>query len=432
MIKKVVKAPLWTNTYATPAQYPWLDTDISCDVAVVGGGIAAALCALRFAEAGLHTVLFSATPVGHGSTAVSSGILSLTGEDSFSCLVEKIGAERALDAISLMEEAIGNIEKLCGECDGQGIPGGNCGFRRLDCLRYTVSESAESRIRQEYSLQLHNGFVAELLSPITASSQFTFPMAAGVYTKGAAGQVDPYRLVHAVILLAKQKGAQIYENTAVTAIRPETAEGEYAAMELDCATGHQVKANYVIVAAGLEAGRHCGGLEQPRTTYMVATEPVEDFAGWRGPCVIHREGEPRLYLSVTADNRILIGGLDSALMDEKGRVAGAIDLSAAADKRFELLECTLREMFPAIRGITPEYVFAARDGRTPDGLPVIGRLPQKKNKEAASHVAYAFCCGDNGILHAEIASRLLLEQVQGKDNHQLGLFSPNRHWRIKR
>lgn len=84
--------------------------------------------------------------------------------------------------------------------------------------------------------QLHNGFVAELLSPITASSQFTFPMAAGVYTKGAAGQVDPYRLVHAVILLAKQKGAQIYENTAVTAIRPETAEGEYAAMELDCAT----------------------------------------------------------------------------------------------------------------------------------------------------------------------------------------------------
>ena len=49
MIKKVVKAPLWTNTYATPAQYPWLDTDISCDVAVVGGGIAAALCALRFA-----------------------------------------------------------------------------------------------------------------------------------------------------------------------------------------------------------------------------------------------------------------------------------------------------------------------------------------------------------------------------------------------
>ena len=126
--------------------------------------------------------------------AVSSGILSLTGEDSFACLVDKIGADRALDAITLMEEAIGNIEKLCSEFAGQEIPGGDCGFRRMDCLRYTENEQLEGRIRQEYSLQLHNGFVAELLSPITASSQFTFPMAAGVYTKGAAGQVDPYRL----------------------------------------------------------------------------------------------------------------------------------------------------------------------------------------------------------------------------------------------
>ena len=432
MIKKVVKASLWTSTYATPAQYPWLDSDITCDVAIVGGGIAAALCALRFAQAGMDTVMLSAAPVGHGSAAVSSGIVSLTGEDSFSSLVDKIGGERALDAITLMDEAIGNLEKLCGEFESKGIPGGSCGFRRLDCLRYTAEEQAEGRIRQEYSLQLHNGFVAELLSPITASSQFTFPMAAGVYTKGAAGQVDPYRLVHAVTALAKQHGARVYENTAVTAIRPETSEGAYTAMELDCATGRQVKAEYVIVAAGLETGRHCGGLEQLRTTYMIATEPVQNFSGWRGPCVIHREGEPRLYLGVTADNRILIGGLDSTLMDAQGRVAGAIDLSAAAERRFELLESTLRELFPAIRGLTPEYAFAARDGRTPDGLPVIGRLPQKKNKEAASHVAYAFCCGDNGILHAEIASRLLLEQIQGKENHQLGLFSPNRHWRIKR
>ena len=83
-------------------------------------------------------------------------------------------------------------------------------------------------------------------------------------------------------------------------------------------------------------------------------------------------------------------------------------------------------MFPAIRNITAEYVWAAKDGRTSDGLPVIGRLP------ANSRVAYAMCCGDNGILYAEAAGRLLLDQYQGVDNHQLGLFSPNREWRIKR
>ena len=432
MVKNTTKAALWTAVNTTPAQYPWLDEDITCDVAIIGGGIAAALCALRFAEAGLNTVMLSADPVGHGGTAAASGILSLTGEDSLSTLVDKIGADRALNAVSLMEEAIDTIEKLCARFAEEDGERGDCGFTRMDSLRYTDVSRSEAAIRQEYSLQLHNGYVAELLGAVSASAQFTFPMEAGVYTKGVAAQVDPYRLVHAVTAAAKRKGARIYENTGVKAMRPLTQEGEFARMQMDCSTGRRVEAGYAIVAAGMETNRHCGGLEQVRTTYMVATEPVEEFAGWRGPCVIHREDDPRLYLTVTPDKRILIGGMDSAFMDERGRFAGKVDLSVVAEKRYEALECTMREMFPAIRGLTPEYVFSARDGRTADGLPVIGRLPEKENKEAASHVAYALCCGDNGILHAEIASRLLLQQYQGVDNNQLGLFSPNRHWRIKR
>ena len=432
MVKNTVKAALWLDKNPAPAQYPWLDEDITCDVAIVGGGLAAAFCAHQFAQAGLDTVLLSASPIGHGGTAVSSGIMSLTGEDSLSRLVERIGADRALNAVSLMEEAIENIDSMCASFAQEGGPWGNCGFKRMDSLRYTDNTAQTAAVRQEYSIQLHNGYVAELLSPVTASEQFTFPIEAGVYTKGVAAQVDPYRLVHAVIAAAKSKGARIFENSGVSAMRPNLQDGEYRDMTLECATGRKVQAGYVIVAAGMETDRHCGGLEQVRTTYMVVTEPVEEFAGWRGPCVIHREGEPRLYLTVTPENRILIGGLDSTLMDEKGRVAGMIDLSTAANRRIEMLECTLREMFPAIRNLTPEYVFAARDGRTADGLPVIGRLPEKENHQAARHVAYALCCGDNGVLHAEIAGRLLLTQYQGVDNNQLGLFSPGREWRVKR
>ena len=72
MVKKVTVAPLWTALSTTPAQYPWLDRDLTCQVAVVGGGMAAAMCALRFAEAGIDTALFSASPIGSGSTAAST------------------------------------------------------------------------------------------------------------------------------------------------------------------------------------------------------------------------------------------------------------------------------------------------------------------------------------------------------------------------
>ena len=342
--------------------------------------------------------------------------MTLASGDSLVSLVEEIGTERAMSAAELLLGSLKNLEDFCASTED------GCGFRRKDSLLYTSEEACTSKLRREYSLRLHNGLDVELLNADTASEQFTFPMEAGVYTKNAAAQVDPYRLTHAAVRAAKEKGARIYENTTASAIN-QSAQDD---ITLECSTHHRIQARYVIVAAGLETHRYCGGLTQAGTTYLLATEPVEEFAGWRGTCLIHREGDARQYITVTPDQRILIGGLDSSVLDEKGRVARLINLQNLAEKRHHALAYTLRDMFPAIRNITAEYVWAAKDGRTSDGLPVIGRLP------ANSRVAYAMCCGDNGILYAEAAGRLLLDQYQGVDNQQLGLFSPNREWRIKR
>lgn len=416
MIKNTCNTPLWPAVDPAPAQYPWLAADETCEVAVIGGGVTAAMCAFRFAEAGVDTVLISSSPVGFGGSASSSGMMTLSGGGALVDLAEAIGPERTMSAVSLLLESLGNLEELC---KAWGNP---CGFRRKDSLLYTAKAEDVGRLRREYSFRLHNGMDVELLDPVTASNQFTFPMEAGVYAKNTAAQVDPYRLAHAAVKAAKEKGARIYENTAVTSLnQPEEEE-----VVLECSTHRRVRARYAVMAAGLETHRFCGGVSQIGTTYLLATEPVEEFAGWRGACLIQREEEPRLYITVTPDKRMLIGGLDSSVMDEKGRVARLINLQNLAEKRHHTLAYTLRGMFPAIRNITADYVWAARDARTEDGLPVIGRLPEN------SRVAYALCCGDNGILYAEVAGRLLLGQYRGEDNQQLGLFSPNRSWRIKR
>lgn len=99
--------------------------------------------------------------------------------------------------------------------------------------------------------------------------------------------MDPYRLTHAAVRAAKEKGARIYENTTASAIN-QSAQDD---ITLECSTHHRIQARYVIVAAGLETHRYCGGLTQAGTTYLLATEPVEEFAGWRGTCLIHREGD---------------------------------------------------------------------------------------------------------------------------------------------
>lgn len=415
MIKKSTDKVFWTAVSKVPQQYPWLTEDIQCEVVVIGCGVTAALCALRFAKAGYDTVMVGASPVGFGGTSLSSGMMSVDGEQCIASLVDEIGADRAMMAVDLMQQAVDHYEQLCNSMED------NCGFKRMDSLRYAADKKNEERIRREYSLRLHNGIDAELLTPQTASEQFTFPMQAGVYSKGVGAQIDPYRFVHAVTLAAVQEGVRVYENTGVNVIDKSSPE----AVTLECAWGHNINAQYVIVAAGLETERQCGGMEKTATVYTVVTEPLTGFSGWRGPCLIHNEEIPEVFLTVTPDNRILIGGLGSILLDERGMMAGIIDMSSVMQKRYEQLEKRLREMFPAIRNMTMEYVYSARTGRTGDGLPVLGRLPDEER------VAYALCCGDDGLLYSEIASRLLLEQYQGVCDQQMGLFSPMREWRVK-
>ena len=288
MIKNTIEAPLWPSVDTIPAQYPWLSADETCEVAVLGGGVTAAMCALRFAEAGIDTVLVSASPVGFGGSACSSGMMTLASGDSLVSLVEEIGAERAMSAAELLLGSLKNLEDFCASTED------GCGFHRKDSLLYTSEEACTSKLRREYSLRLHNGLDVELLNADTASEQFTFPMEAGVYTKNAAAQVDPYRLTHAAVRAAKEKGARIYENPTASAIN-QSAQDD---ITLECSTHHRIQARYVIVAAGLETHRYCGGLTQAGTTYLLATEPVEEFAGWRGTCLIHREGDARQYITV--------------------------------------------------------------------------------------------------------------------------------------
>jgi glycine/D-amino acid oxidase-like deaminating enzyme len=414
MVVKANERIFWTSINNVPAQYPWLTENIDCEIAVIGGGITAALCALRFSQAGYDTVMIGASPIGFGATSTSSGMMSIDGEQSIAALVDKIGADRAMMAVELKSQAIDNIEKLCEEFED------NCGFKRMDSLRFTSDPKSADILRREYSLRLHNGIDTQLLTGLNSIEQFTFPMEAGVYSKGVGAQIDPYRFVHAVTAEAINTGVRVFENSAVNTINKENSDY----VILGCQHERQVKCKYVVVAAGLETEQYCGGMDKMATVSTVVTEPLSEFSGWRGPCLIHSEGTPIMFLTVTPDNRILIGGLSNSSILENSYVSRVFDLTPVSEKRYEQLEKRLRTMFPAIRDIIVEYVYTSRNGRTDDGLPVLGRKPEEER------IAYALCCGADGILYSEIASRLLLEQYQGKSNRQLGLFSPGREWRV--
>ena len=55
--------------------YPYLTSDINCDVLVIGGGISGAITAYYLAKEGADVVVVEKNIVGYGQTLASSAIL---------------------------------------------------------------------------------------------------------------------------------------------------------------------------------------------------------------------------------------------------------------------------------------------------------------------------------------------------------------------
>src|SRR6195952_2827578 len=65
----------WTRS-ASSQTYPPLETDRSCEVAVLGGGIVGITAALELAKAGIDVVLLEARRVGSGASGYNTGKVS--------------------------------------------------------------------------------------------------------------------------------------------------------------------------------------------------------------------------------------------------------------------------------------------------------------------------------------------------------------------
>lgn len=402
------ESPLWTQINQTPAQYPWLSNDITCDVAIIGGGVCGAMCAMRFAHENISCALLESRSIGGGQTAYSLGILSCYPGCGISRLSEEKGMDNSVKIFEMCTSAVNNVERMCEEMHS-GV-----GFRRCDIFSYSEDDSHRDELKKEYLIRRHNGFPVEMLKEEDCEDKFAFPVKAGLYSEGQGAELDPFLFTHALAERAQNQGAQIYENTHVKAIA-QTADG----CEIICENGKRVHCKKAIIATAFDSKNY--GTDFPAMRYVnftIATKPVKDFSGWYNRCMIQNTGDHSFTVRTTKDNRILISGFNTILLDMKRRLGSLADFSSIVEsKRFSQLEEKLHELFPAIRSITPEYKYTAKFIESRDGLPIISIDKENPN------CFYALTSGNNGIVSAEIASRLLLGLYSKQATKELKLFA---------
>lgn len=416
-------ATVRTSPYLTdggvPKQYPWLSEDISCDVCVIGGGVAAALCALKLAEKGRSVALLADGAVGFGEDARLPTVAESDFGMTLTSLCRRFDTETSVRLLSLGCEALDELENLCRSLDAS--EGNECprsGFRRCDALLFTDDESELALLEREYRARRHNRFDCVYLSRETSRDSFSFDMAGGILGKGMAAALHPYCLTHLALARVERLGGNVFEHTAVVSVEPPRKGGMGVTVFTD---GYRrVYADRLVLADGSRGLAAASSDFRRRTRCLSLTRPLqeEEISGLPGRCTVRTFGAPGLRFSFSPDGRLLSEGAECRNLAAAERLREMLQLPPAVDGRLDRLEQATEYLFAALPAPRPAYEYAARYVSLPDGLPMLGSRPD------APHLLYALCTGPSSALFGIIAATLIADLTEGLHRDDLALFPP--------
>ena len=393
--------PYWLINSGIPVDFPKLDTSINSDVVVIGGGISGALTAYYLIKAGVNCVLIEARTIGLGSTCASTSLLQYELDISLSDLSNQIGFKSASRAYRMCSESIDKIEQISKEI-------GFSFFERQNSLFFAAYKKDKTFIKTEFEFRKKAGFDVELLDEKDIDKQFGFASSAAILSKQGA-TTDAYLFTHALLKASSKKGLKIYDRTEISDI-----EYKSKGVKLTTKDGNKINAKKVVNATGYEITEFIDKkIVKLNSTYALASEHIQSLTpAWKDKTLLWNTADPYLYMRLTHDNRIILGGRDEEYYNPQKRD------KLIKNKTTQLVK-DFAKLFPKIEMI-PEFSWTGTFGSTKDALPYIGTY----NKTPNTYYGLGF--GGNGITFSVIAAEIIRDMILKKSNTDALLFSFDR------
>lgn len=391
--------PYWAVKNGLMYAFPPLDSDLECDVVVVGAGITGALIADELASHGHDVVVVDQRDVCWGSTSASTALLQYEIDTHATDLVDLYDASSALLAYRSCLDAVhqlGLVADAVGDVD----------FARCESLYYASNGIDRARLADEFCWRARHGFPVRWLGHAALKEEYGLNAPAAILSTVAA-RVDPYRLASRLLRRMQQEGTRVFDRTRVVSIMSDTCS---ARIRTDC--GHSIKARHAIIASGYEAQSWLSErFARNRSSYAYVSDPVEATGlGWLDKTLLWESARPYLYLRSTGDGRLLVGGQDDD-HDIPARRDRMVDSKAA------ILQRKVARMFPELEA-KPAFSWAGTFAETSDGLPLFGSHPQY-----GTRVLFALAYGGNGITYSMLGAGLLRAQIERRPHALSRLFS---------
>ncbi len=379
----------------------------TADVVIIGGGLIGCSAAYYLSKKGMKTVLlernFLASEASGANGGMVGGVLKRPPD------VELEMVRRGLE----MYETLGR--EL--DCEIDYVKSGGLYVVETEEQWEPAERYARDRMTKGYELQLLNGRESRELEPLLSES------IAGAIFDPSRDQANPFYVCNGYARAAARLGAEIHTHTPVRSVEKQGSRVTGVGTD-----EWVIEAPVVINSAGswaAELGR-MAGIEvpiKPTRGQVMVSEPMPPV--WKHT-IFYIEGlYPRFNAQIMEYQRVPDTGAEPASstvgLQYYGRqgpdgklylgsgyeVEGTDKRCGAQDLRQSALD--FRRVFPALEGLNIIRAWAGLIPYTPDGLPIVGKVPGLEGFiMAAGHGGYGFSA-------APMTGKLVAELVCGEE-----------------
>lgn len=386
---------LWEATAPPPPSLPVLRDAVDTPLLVIGGGFTGLSAALHAAEAGTRAVVLEASEIGRGASGRNNGqvIPTLTRPDPED-LVARFGHDAGERFVALIRDSADTLFALVRRL---GI---DCAAEQTGWVQPAHTPGrikiSERRVAQWGS----RGAPVDLLDRAAVSAMLGTDVYHGGWINRSGGHINPLALARGLAARAVEAGASVHVHSPALSVErngdrwvARTPHGTVTADALVLGTNGYAASIFPDIRTEVV----------PVLSWQMATAPLADAVRRTvlpgRPAMSDTHGDLR-FMRYSADNRLVTGG-------------GLIVPFNGAERLKRIVGSRLAGMFPALSGVTFDYVWNGRIAMTTDYFPRVHRL-------APNAFAWAGCNG-RGVALAVSLGRELAHAALGRDVNDLAL-----------